>query len=411
MNYMKILLIYLAATMSLAVQSTTAPVETPVPTPEAVVEQQAGETADPDQAGNTANAVTETPAAPSETPPPVPEITPNKKYHNLKRGDKGQEVKALQMRLIELGYLPEGSADGNFGNQTYKAVRNFQYYNGLSRDGIAGKRTQTYLFENPDINPYPKDTPTPSPAPVTTETPSPEAIPEEIAVNTPTDLPTEIPSDTPGETPSEEPAETPAGTPAEEITEEPPEMPSETPAETSVKEPAPTPDRTAGAPVTSAPATEAPVEKPTMAVEEIDPEELHFMEATGSIAFNETGAPLSWITMEDGVQVLRKPRLQQREEQIRVSLDDLAECLEKWTLSSEENNVVLETEGHTLALLNEVAGIVMMVDGIEQPVTAEDFDFGEGHFINAEFLAKVLGGEAEWVEEENTLMLHIPEDE
>ena len=41
-----------------------------------------------------------------------------------------------------------------------------------------------------------------------------------------------------------------------------------------------------------APATEAPVEKPTMAVEEIDPEELHFTAAAGSIAYNEDTAPL-----------------------------------------------------------------------------------------------------------------------
>jgi hypothetical protein len=37
MNYMKILLIYMAAALSMAVQSTTAPVVTPEPTPTAVV--------------------------------------------------------------------------------------------------------------------------------------------------------------------------------------------------------------------------------------------------------------------------------------------------------------------------------------------------------------------------------------
>ena len=151
------------------------------------------------------------------------------------------------------------------------------------------------------------------------------------------------------------------------------------------------------------------MEKPTMAVEEIDPEDLHFTEAAGSIAFNENGAPLSWMATEDGVQVLRKPRLQQREGKIRVSLDDLAECLEGWTLSAEGNSVILETEEHTLALLNEDAGIVMTVDGIEQPVESESFDFEEGHFIEAGFLAEVLGGEAVWAEEENTLILRIPE--
>ena len=388
MNYMKILLIYMAATMSLAVQSTTAPVETPVPTPEAAVEQQAAET---DLPGTTVMIAPETAAPPSETPPPVPEITPNKKYHNLKKGDKGQDVKALQQRLIELGYLPEGAADGSYGNQTYKAVRSFQYYNGLARDGIAGKRTQTYLFENPDVNPFPTATPAPA------ETPAP------------TDAPEEIPAETPTEAPAATPSEPPATKRTEAPTEAPSEEPTEAPTEEPTEEPETTPDRTAGAPVTSAPATEAPVEKPTMAVEEIDPEDLHFTEAAGSIAFNENGAPLSWMATEDGVQVLRKPRLQQREGKIRVSLDDLAECLEGWTLSAEGNSVILETEEHTLALLNEDAGIVMTVDGIEQPVESESFDFEEGHFIETGFLAEVLGGEAVWAEEENTLILRIPE--
>ena len=144
MNYMKILLIYMAAVMSLAVQSTTAPVETPVPTPEAIVEQQTGETKTPVPAipALAPETVTETPV-PTQTPPPVPQITPNKKYHNLKKGDKGAEVKARQERLIELGYLPKGAADGSYGNQTYKAVRAFQANNGLTKDGIAGRKTQT----------------------------------------------------------------------------------------------------------------------------------------------------------------------------------------------------------------------------------------------------------------------------
>ena len=146
-----------------------------------------------------------------------------------------------------------------------------------------------------------------------------------------------------------------------------------------------------------------------MSVEEIDPEDLHFTEATGSIAFNESGAPLSWMSKEDGVQILRKPRMQQRDGKIRVSLSDLADCLEQWTLTAEGNNVVLETGSHTMALLNEDAGTVMTIDGMEQKVDAEDFDFGEGYFIDAEFLAKTLGGEAVWVEDENTLMLKIPE--
>ena len=49
MNYMKILLIYMAAAMSMAVQSTTAPVVTPEPTPTAVVTV-AGQTPAPESA-------------------------------------------------------------------------------------------------------------------------------------------------------------------------------------------------------------------------------------------------------------------------------------------------------------------------------------------------------------------------
>lgn len=396
MNYMRILLIYMASVMSLAVQSTSAPVVTPEPTPTAIVAQQEEETP---AAGTEAPAVTETPAAPGETPAPVPEITPNRNYHNLKKGDKGKDVKALQERLIELGYLPEGSADGSYGNQTYKAVREFQYYNGLTRDGIAGDRTQTYLFENPDVNPYPTATPAPTdtPAPEDTGTPEPVTTPEEIPETTPTAEPTEAPTEEPEAEPTEEP------------TEEPAEEPTEEPAEEPTEEPAPTPERTASAPVTSAPATKAPVSRPTMSVEEIDPDELHFSEAAGSVAFNETGAPLSWLAMEDGVQILRKPRLQVLEKKVRISLDDLAACLESWVLTDDGNTVVLEAEGHTLALLNEASGIAATVDAKELPVTDADFDFGEGHFIDAEFLAGALNGEAVWEEEENTLMLKIPE--
>ncbi len=413
MNYMKILLIYMAATLSLAVQSTTAPVETPVPTPEVIAEQQTtgGETAVPAETAVVIELVREATPAPTETPPPVPQITPNKKYHNLKKGDRGSEVKALQERLIELGYLPQGSADGSYGNQTYKAVRSFQQNNGLTRDGIAGKRTQTYLFENPDVNPAPNAEPTPAGTSETAQTPeetsippqTPEEIPEATPAaesKTPIEEPTEAPTEEPTEAPTEEPTEAPTEAPTAAPTEEPTAKPTEVPA--------PTPDRTAGAPVTSAPVTKAPKAQPTMAVEEIDPEELHFTEAAGNVAFNESGAPLSWMAMEDGVQVFRKPRLQQRGGRIRVSLDDLAECLEDWMLSVEGNSVVLETEKHTVALLSEDAGTVMTVDGIEAQVDAADFEFEEGHFIDAEFLAEAMGGEATWVEEENTLMLRIP---
>ncbi len=430
MNFMKILLIYMAATLSLAVQNTSAPVETPVPTPAptAEVQTRTGETVP----AGIVEAVTPTPV-PTATPAPVPQITPNKKYHNLAKGDKGADVRALQERLIELGYLPAGAADGAYGNQTVKAVRNFQAYNGLTRDGIAGRATQTYLFENPDVNPYPTPTPSPSPTPEPTdtpeptatpepETPTPDPIPEETPTaepaETPAETPTEEPAETPSEAPTEAPTETPSATPAEVPTEEPTAVPTEAPTEQPTETPTaaptaeptaePTPERTASAPVTSAPSTEAPQPEPTMSVEELDPLELIFTETEGSVAYNETGAPLSWKALEDGVPVTHTPRLQKRGKMIRISLDDLASCLDNWLLTDDDATVVLEAEGHTLALLNEDAGIVATLDGTEIAVTRDDFDFGAGHFISAEFLAKNLGGSAQWAEDEKTLILRIP---
>lgn len=63
----------------------------------------------------------------------------------LKQGDKGDSVKALQKRLIELGYLT-GTADGSFGSGTKTAVAAFQKAAGLTADGVAGSSTITALF-------------------------------------------------------------------------------------------------------------------------------------------------------------------------------------------------------------------------------------------------------------------------
>lgn len=58
------------------------------------------------------------PAAPAPTPVPTPEP-------RLERGDRGDEVKALQNRLRDLGFLT-GSADGVYGAKTEQAVSDFR---------------------------------------------------------------------------------------------------------------------------------------------------------------------------------------------------------------------------------------------------------------------------------------------
>ncbi len=65
----------------------------------------------------------------------------------LEQGDSGDAVKALQKRLIELGYM-NGTADGDFGSATKAAVKLFQKQAGLTADGVAGPGTQSALFSS-----------------------------------------------------------------------------------------------------------------------------------------------------------------------------------------------------------------------------------------------------------------------
>ena len=64
----------------------------------------------------------------------------------LNIGDSGDSVKDLQEKLIKLGYsCGKHGADGDFGNDTYQAVRKFQKDCGIGVDGIAGYGTITAL--------------------------------------------------------------------------------------------------------------------------------------------------------------------------------------------------------------------------------------------------------------------------
>lgn len=58
----------------------------------------------------------------------------------LKRGDIGEDVRAMQQALIGMSYLG-GSADGNFGQMTEAAVRAYQADMGLDATGIADEAT------------------------------------------------------------------------------------------------------------------------------------------------------------------------------------------------------------------------------------------------------------------------------
>lgn len=72
-------------------------------------------------------------------------------YKLLSRSSKYHPaVVPLQRRLKALGYAV-GAADGYFGSQTYRAVREFQRRNGLKATGIADETTQRMLFSSSAI--------------------------------------------------------------------------------------------------------------------------------------------------------------------------------------------------------------------------------------------------------------------
>ena len=59
----------------------------------------------------------------------------------LKKGCKGSDVKALQERLLRLGYASVGKIDSQFGSKTKGAVIDLQKNSALKQDGIVGKDT------------------------------------------------------------------------------------------------------------------------------------------------------------------------------------------------------------------------------------------------------------------------------
>ena len=117
-------------------------------------------------------AAPEATATPKATATPAPDS--ETASSTLRKGDKGDSVKSLQSRLIELGYLT-GKADGVYGTKTYEAVIAFQQANKLSADGVAGAKTQTKLNSSSavptgsGVTPAPTATPVPTAPPVTTK--------------------------------------------------------------------------------------------------------------------------------------------------------------------------------------------------------------------------------------------------
>ncbi|MBQ9265351.1 MAG: peptidoglycan-binding protein [Clostridia bacterium] len=92
-------------------------------------------------------------------------------YRPLALNAKGEEVKLLQEKLLELGYY-SGNVTGNFQDGTSKAVKAFQQACSMEATGVADVKTQEKLYSL-SVRPTPTPSPIPSPTPARTPSPTP----------------------------------------------------------------------------------------------------------------------------------------------------------------------------------------------------------------------------------------------
>jgi hypothetical protein len=93
------------------------------------------------------DAETATEVAPKVEEAPKAESTVTVKLSVLRKGAKGDQVKALQRMLYAMGYdLGKALIDGDFGSKTDAAVRAYQKNKGLGVDGVVGPATWKKLL-------------------------------------------------------------------------------------------------------------------------------------------------------------------------------------------------------------------------------------------------------------------------
>ena len=88
--------------------------------------------------------------AATATPEPTPEPT---EEPLIQKGAEGEDVLALQKRLMELGYLAIDEPTSYYGHATKEAVKLFQRQHELQQDGICGTETIAMIYDE-EAKPY-----------------------------------------------------------------------------------------------------------------------------------------------------------------------------------------------------------------------------------------------------------------
>ena len=106
-------------------------------------------------------------ATPTPTPAPTVDAGGTQRYRLVNGDSSRDEIRTLQRKLYALGWLEKDQVTGKYDTATRQAIRDFQAYvndhfkprEKLSVDGVAGPKTQQWLYEADAAKPTPTPTP------------------------------------------------------------------------------------------------------------------------------------------------------------------------------------------------------------------------------------------------------------
>lgn len=131
------------------------------------------------------------------------------KIYMMCPGDSGDDIRALQEKLVELGYLT-AEPTGYYGDATVAAVMAFQEKNSLDVDGKAGQMTRSVLYSGNAIPALIMPSDEPQPAPELPSTPVEQPAQPDPVTPDPQPAPEPQPEPTPAPTPEPTPEPAPS---------------------------------------------------------------------------------------------------------------------------------------------------------------------------------------------------------